>query len=335
MKHVVWMTFLFACASKPEANWDDGSSDPPPTDFWGSGTDDDSPTGTGGDEPEPGTNVEDTAIPRVGGVFEDFINVTDLPVGDLSCFSGSLGTETAVENCIVPRSMAGQVMDFQEDEPVEEAQVEFFWADTIDGPPDDVVTTDRNGMFTTVPLNTCEPFTYRVTTDSSLESTKTTIESHDVLPHFGAVNPVSNQLYSVSSVTYALIPNLLGLVPDVTKGIVAGRTYDCRGNYIEGLQVVLDDGNGHIPADKVAKYFIDDFPNRNQPHTSSDGLWGLVDGPTGNWTVKGYVSDGMGGHTLIGQTQLQVLADSINLSAIYTGLKDGVKMRVGCMTSCE
>lgn len=284
---------------------------------------------------DSGIATDDTATTVIGGgVFEDFINVTDAPIGDISCFTGSLATETAAENCVAQRSMAGQVMDFQDDVPVDEANVEFFWADAIFGAPDEVVTADANGVFN-VEMNTCEPFTYRVTTDSILDATKTTIESHDVLPNKGAINPVSHEVNSVSSTTYALIPTLLGVSPDVTKGIVAGRAYDCEGNNLEGLQVVIDDGNGNIPEGVVAKYFIDDFPNRNQAYTSPDGLWILMDVPVGNWIVKGYVADGMGGHTLIAQTQLEVLADSINISSIYTGIEDGVKMPADCLTACN
>ena len=200
--------------------------------------------GDKGEGEDSGTSGDDTATTAVGGgVFEDFINVTDAHIGNIECFTGSLTTEEPAENCVAQRSMAGQVLDFQEDDPVDEATVEFFWADAIFGAPDEVVTADANGSFN-VEMNTCEPYTYRVTTDPVLDATKTTIESHDVLPNKGAINPVSHEVNSVSSVTYALIPTLLGVSPDVTKGIVAGRAYDCDGNNIEGLQVVIDDGNG-------------------------------------------------------------------------------------------
>jgi hypothetical protein len=287
------------------------------------------------DDGDSGPAADDTATGVIGGgVFSDFINVSDAPTGDISCFSGSLATEAAADNCVAQRSMSGQVLDFQEGDSVDEATVEFFFADAIFGAPEETLTTDANGVFN-VEMNTCEPFTYRVTTDPVLEATKVTIESHDVLPNLGAINPVSHELNSVSSVTYALIPTLLGVSPDVAKGIVAGRAYDCGGDNIEGLQVVIDDGNGNIPMGVVAKYFIDDFPNRGQPHTSADGLWILMDVPVGNWVVSGYVADGLGGHSLVAQTELEVIADSINISSIYTGIEDGVKMPADCLTACN
>ena len=55
-----------------------------------------------------------------------------------------------------------------------------------------------------VEINTCEPYTYRSQPIYVLDATKTTIESHDVMPNKGAINPVSHDVNSVSSVTYAL-----------------------------------------------------------------------------------------------------------------------------------
>ena len=60
-----------------------------------------------------------------------------------------------------------------------------------------------------------------------------------------------------------------------------------------------------------------------------------MDVPEGNWTVDGYVADGMGGHSLVASTQLRVLPDSINISSIYTGISDGIKMPEQCLTSCN
>ena len=273
-----------------------------------------------------------------GGNIADYINVTDAPEGDLSCYSAAdgLGTESAAPGCVGERQMSGSVLDFQEDDPVDEATVELFFGDAITGssPPDAVYESDPNGLFTGSVM-ACSPFTYRVSTDPALELTKVTIESHDVMPNEGPTIAASHVLNSVSSVTYALIPNLLGLSPDVTKGIVAGRAYDCGGNNLKGLQVVVHDGAGNIPEGVVVKYFVDDFPKRDQPYTSEDGLWIIMDVPEGNWTVDGYVADGMGSHSLVASTQLRVLPDSINISSIYTGLSDGIKMPEQCLTSCN
>ena len=273
-----------------------------------------------------------------GGNIADYINVTDAPVGNLSCFSAAdgLGTESAAPGCVGERQMSGSVLDFQEGDPVDAAKVELFFGDSItdSSPPDVVYESDPNGLFTGSVM-ACSPFTYRISTDPALELTKVTIESHDVMPNEGPTIAASHELNSVSSVTYALIPNLLGLSPDVTKGIVAGRAYDCDGQNLEGAQVVVHDGAGNIPEGVVVKYFVDEFPSRSQFSTSADGLWIIMDVPEGSWTVDGYVADGMGGHSLVASTQLRVLPDSINISSIYTGISDGIKMPEQCLTSCN
>ena len=267
------------------------------------------------------------------GNFEDFINVTDEPDGDLSCFTGSLGTESAASGCVESKTMSGNVIDFQTDNPVDEAKLELFLADGIFGAPDHTLTSDPNGLVS-VGMNTCEPFTYRVSSDPLLDETKVTIESHDVMP-WGPVATISHEMNSVSSTTYALIPSLLGVAPDVSKGIVAGSLYDCDGDPVEGGQVVIKDSAGNIPADVLVRYFVDDFPNRNQPHTSEDGLWILMDVPVGQWTVEAYVADGTGGHTNIAQTSLDVYADSINISSVHVGISDGIKMPPSCLEGCS
>ena len=264
----------------------------------------------------------------------DFINVTERHTGDISCFEGSLVTESTASGCIERRTLAGQVLDFQEDAPVDEATVEFFWSNDIDGAADDVLTADANGNFT-VAANTCEPFTYRVNTDPVLGTTKTTIDTHEVLPHKGAIDPISHTISSVSSVTYALIPTLLGISPDVSSGQVVGAIYDCDGDRIEGAQVVITDERGNIPESMMARYFVDEFPNRSQPHTSDDGLWMLLNVPPGNWVVNGYVADGLGGHALIGKAPVTVLPDSIIIASVFTGIANGVRFPPECKTTCS
>ena len=268
-----------------------------------------------------------------GGVFEDFISVTDPPIGNLDCFTGTLGTESPAAGCEATRTMTATVMDFQDDVPVDEATAEIYLADGIFGAPDTTSIADSNGMFS-VEMPTCAAFTSKVYTDPVLDATRVTIEAHDVLP-YSSIPTVTHELNSVSSATYGLIPTFLGTSPDEEKGIIAGSAYDCDGNQIEGLQVVVEDDSGAIPEGAIAKYFIDDFPNRNQPYTSADGLWIIMDVPVGKWVVKGYVADGLGGHSMVARTELNVFAKSINISSWYTGIQDGVKMPDSCLAGCS
>jgi hypothetical protein len=267
-----------------------------------------------------------------GGVFEDFINVTDAPVGNLDCFTGTLGTETAGSGCLATRTMSATVMDFQDDIPVDEATVELYLADGIFGAADETNIADSNGMFS-VEMPTCQPFTTKVYTDPVLDATRVTIEAHDVLP-FSSIPTVSHELNSVSSATYGLIPTFLGTSPDESKGIIAGVAYDCEGGNLEGLQVLVEDVDGDIPEGAIAKYFVDEFPSRGQAYTSADGIFIIMDVPEGKWVVTGYVADGMGGHSMVARTELSVFAKSINISSLYVGISDGVKMPETCLSGC-
>jgi hypothetical protein len=117
------------------------------------------------------------------------------------------------------------------------------------------------------------------------------------------------------------------------KATAAGTAYDVNDDPITGAQVVVkslvDDS---IPDGIVVKYFVDSFPNRSQPETSPDGLWVAINIPPGDWKVEMWVSDGAGGHLLMGQSKLTVFPDSINISNIYTGY-DSVKYPASCFAS--
>jgi hypothetical protein len=213
--------------------------------------------------------------------------------------------------------------------------VELFLSDGIFGAPDYTLTADPAGLVS-AGLDTCVPFTSRVSTDPLLDMTKTTVEAHGVMA-FAPVPTVTHELNSVSSTTYALIPSLLGVSPDPAKGIVAGSVYGCDDDPIEGAQVIITDSDGNIPEEVLVRYFVDDFPNRNQPHTSPDGLWVLMDVPVGTWNIEGYVFNNDGSeqpYTRIAATVLEVYADSINISSLFTGISDGVKMPSTCLEGC-
>ena len=81
----------------------------------------------------------------------------------------------------------------------------------------------------------------------------------------------------------------------------------------------------------MVKYFVDSFPNRNQPTTSADGLWIAINIPTGDVTVEMWISDGDDGHLLMGATKITVDEGSINMSNIQTGYGDGVRYPTSCL----
>jgi hypothetical protein len=170
--------------------------------------------------------------------------------------------------------------------------------------------------------------TYRVTTPPELEATKDTYEAHQL---YGAVEQITDTFNSVSVTTYQIIPSLLGVTVDPDKGVIAGTVYDCNDDPVEAASViVVDAGDGSIPQTEVVKYFVNEFPNRNQPYTSEDGLFVATNIPEGTFRIEAWVLDGSE-HKLVGSTVLQTRADSINISNIYTGFDNGVKYPASCL----
>jgi hypothetical protein len=264
--------------------------------------------------------------------ISDFINTIVDHSADLSCGVDPLITEIAIPGCAGRTvTMSGLVSDFETNNPVDEARVEIFQNDAIVSAPDHDTETDFNGMIS-AEMETCTPFTYRASTDPAAGLTKTTIQAHNVLPYV-TTSTVNYDMNSVGSVTYGLISTLFGINPSPSNGVVAGRTYDCDEDNVEGMQVVVKNASGEIPGGMLSGYFIDDFPSKDQPHTSADGLWMIIDVPPGQITVEGYVFNGVD-YTLIGSTTMEVLADSVNVASIYTGLSDGQKMPDSCLEAC-
>lgn len=281
---------------------------------------------------DTGTTTEDP--------FSNFIYVTDAPVGDFTGFEAGYVDAWLAQSVDaakqVTAAMTGTVEDFETEDEVEEATVEIFHNNDPTGTPDQVLASDGDGNFSGQ-WPVCAPVAYSTFTDPALEETKVTFQVNEIYGYSedkktGSVQPVDATLNSVSSSTYQVIPSLLGVSPDPDKGIVAGTVYDLSGDPVYGAQVVAVDASGNIPDSLVVKYFVDDFPNREQEWTSADGLFVMVNVPTGNWTLEAYVSDGAGGHLLMGATNVNVIADSINISSVYIGYGDGISYPSSCLT---
>ena len=79
-------------------------------------------------------------------------------------------------------------------------------------------------------------------------------------------------------------------------------------------------------------YFKDSFPSQTEFDTSPDGLWVAINVPVGTWKVEMYVwDDANQNHMLIGSTVLEIKANSVNISNIYTGHDDGVRYPNACL----
>ena len=286
----------------------------------------------GSAEKETDTASTDTGETTETSMFDSIVYVDTVPTGDMSCFAegytDAWAEQSVAADAVTDISIAGAVIDFETDEPVADASIEVYYSNTVYGAPDQSYTSDGAGNFSgTVP--SCTPYAYRVSTDPDLGATKVTIEASQI----DGLTATSSEYNSVSIDTYNVIPALLGISPDIDKGIVAGTAYDCAGEPLEFAQIVVTDADGNIPESEVVRYFVDSFPSRLQEWTSEDGLFVVVNIPEGDWTVNMYVADGNGGHLLMAQSPVKVFADSINISSVYTSFGDGVRYPESCLAT--
>ena len=142
---------------------------------------------------------------------------------------------------------------------------------------------------------------------------------------------IETEFNSVSSTTYTMIPGLLGISLDEDKGVIAGTAFDCNGDPAQNLQVVVMDATGDIPDSLVVNYFKEEWPVKDQPWTSEDGLWVASNMPAGDWSIQLWgILDGE--LVQLGATTLTTFADSVNISNIYTGFGDGLKYPDSCLS---
>ena len=282
-----------------------------------------------------GKLADDTGAPT--DKFSELITLDAESSGNLSCFTPGADwrLETPEASCQASAPISGTVLDFEDEYGVEDATVELFYSDTFAGSPDATMVTGSDGVAEGAEGPTCTPITYRVSTDPDLDLSKVTIEAHQIFAPLGEGEAaIDAEFNSVSSDTYNIIPALLGISVDPEMGIIAGTAYDCDGEPMEGVQVIARGEDGSYPEDHEVRYFIDSFPSRDQPSTSADGLWIAINVPPGRVTVEMWAIQG-GELVQIGATELDVFADSINISNIKTGYGSGVFYPEDCLSTCD
>lgn len=274
-----------------------------------------------------GTKDGETGPTGTSDPMAAFINVTDALSGDASCYAPGDAwlTQTVDPSKQTTASMSGDVEDFEDGCCLEDIDVDVWTSDDVTGTPDQSATSGGEGTVT-LDLPVCTPIAYRTSTDPSLDQTKDTYEAHQVLGPSDAATAYN----SVSTTTYDVVAAVLGVSLESDRSIIAGTAYGCDGEPLENAQVVVVDGSGNIPDGLVVHYMIDEFPSRDQPDTSEDGLWLALNVPAGEWHVQLWGNQG-GELVQIGETVLQSYADSINISNIYTGYGDGVKYPDECL----
>ena len=281
-----------------------------------------------------GETTDDTGEVVSGAAFEDYVYVTEAPVGDFTGFESGFQdawlTQEVDPKKQITVSMTGTVEDFETGDEVDEARLRLWHNNDPSGTADQTTESNESGDVSGE-WPVCTPVAYETSTDPVLDETKVTIQVNNVEGY--SEDSTDVQFNSVSSATYKVIPSLLGVSPDPEKGIVAGTAYDIAGDAFFGAQIIVTNDDGVIPEGVVVKYFVEEFPNRQQEWTSEDGLFVIINVPVGTWNLEAYVSDGAGGHQLMGASQVSVIADSINISSIYTGYGDGIAYPESCLAA--
>lgn len=292
--------------------------------------------------PSDGVTIDDKVGDDTSGTvdertFTDFVNVTTPWVGNTAeCIAGKV--QEVAPSCIADLTVNGTIEDFESEDPVPDATVQLWLADSISGAVDETTVSDGDGTFVFEETQSCRPFAYGTSTPIKWEATKDTYEVHQVFGY--AESGASDEIFnSVSDATSKIIPALIGVEWDQSTGIIAGTAYDCDVNPVEYAQVFIHDGNGGIPATGDVFYFSESggtsLPTSldAQPHSNTNGLWVAVNVPTGTWTAEMWGWDGAA-HVLMGATVLEISAGSINISNIYTGISDGVWYPDSCLAAC-
>ncbi len=297
------------------------------------GTSDDDDTGdddTGDDDTgDDDTGDDDTGDDDTGDDDDDYrheLTVEEPLVGDFSCLGEALGVPDAGDTA----AMTGFVTDFSDDIPVAGAKM-LLWAnnDPSDAGAADFefdTGTDQDGDIE-IPedmVAACEKFAYKVWTEWQPPETMPTYEVGNVLPPVGHAEWNDFELISVSYATYQIIPLSLAIQPDPEKGLAAGTLRDCNDDTVENGQVLIVDANGDKAEDVYIRYFKDELPDRDQPWTSDDGIFGAIDVPQGAWTMElwGVLPDDapdcpteeVEGRCLVASSEVFVIPDSINIA---------------------
>ena len=104
---------------------------------------------------------------------------------------------------------------------------------------------------------------------------------------------------SVSQATKGEIPGLVSVVPDDTKGVVAGDLRDCNNKPVGGALFDVSSTGGPFDSSANTFYFVDidastTVPVRSQKWTSGDGVFAALNVPPGDatLTVSGLLQKG-------------------------------------------
>ncbi|MSQ03822.1 MAG: hypothetical protein EXR71_18365 [Myxococcales bacterium] len=267
-----------------------------------------------------------------GRRFDHFVFTTEAYVGDDSCAGDDPVEPDAACREVV--TVTGGVVDFQTEDEVAEAAVEWWIDDDPTGSVDVEAATGRSGQFE---LSTfaCQPMSIITSTLPEWEATVDTLQQHRVYA-WESDGEVLADAFSVSEVTTRLLPGILGVEWDRDSAMVLGTVLDCGGEPVEHAQVFVHDDRGDGAPDAEVYYFDDySFPatRDEQPDASDNGQWLALNLPDGEWTADAWGWDGSD-YVRLGSTPLLAREGAVTLIDIQVNTDEGVVWPDSCLDAC-
>jgi hypothetical protein len=264
------------------------------------------------------------------------------PTGSLTCFTPETSydastwlTQELAAIAQPTKSLVGTATDFEEETPEDNREITLWFDDVVDGTPDFFQEVGDDGTVT-FEAPVCQPISYLAAPVPGLEDAKPTYKVHQI---YGPTTTEA-EFISVSSDSYNVIPAILGITPDPTKSIIAGTAFDCTRSpdtlsdiddgKMENVQIRVSNLDGSVPEGVAVRYFIENFPDRDQPDTSPDGLFVAINVPPGDMRVEmwGLVD---GEEKILGTSTIKSEANSINITNLFAGF-DSVKYPDSCVS---
>ncbi len=225
-----------------------------------------------------------------------------VPAGDLGCFTGALETPTVGEPS-VDTTVDVRVEDWETGDGVDTPELTFWEGGTEIG----TATGDADGEVGKLGLPTCTPLLVEASTDPALDETKPTFSARMLSP-----DDDEWVVSSLASVTYTIIPSLLGVSLDPDKGIIFGRVHDCAGAPLDHIEVRFSEGGETF-------YFGSSWPNRDQQWTSEDGWFVVLNAPPAEGTLRAWAWDGST-HVEVAEADVTSVADGGRVANLLAGV---------------
>lgn len=288
-------------------------------------------------------DTADTADTTGGGTSQNANPLSTPPTGSLTCFAPQTTydattwlSQTLADGLAgTTKSLVGTATDFEDETAEDNREITMWFDDAIDATPDFFQEVGDDGTVT-FDAPVCQPISYLAAPVPGLEDAKPTYKVHQI---YGP-NTTEAEFISVSSDSYNVIPAILGITPDPTKSIIAGTAFDCTRSpdtlsevddgKMENVQIRVRNLDGTEPTGVAVRYFIENFPDRDQPDTSPDGLFVAINVPPGDMRVEmwGLVD---GEEKILGTSVIKSEANSINITNLFAGF-DSVKFPDSCVT---